>query len=66
MLGVKTTLLKLPWNEESWKFYQEFKEANEFDGAEIRMYSDGANDLMVIEYDSVFDTNEILEGLKNV
>ena len=59
MIGVKTTQLKLPWNEESWKFYHDFKELKEYGGAQIRMYSE--NDLMVIEYDSTFDTAEILE-----
>ena len=57
MIGVQTTQYKLPADDgESWRFYYHIKDLMEYDGTEVRMYTE--NNLLVIEYDSVFDTKE--------
>lgn len=58
MIGVQTTQYKLDAREnESWEFYYHLRNLMEFGGTQVRMYTE--NDLLIIEYDTTFDTKGV-------
>ena len=58
MIGVQTIQYKLDAREkESWEFYYHLRNLMEFGGTQVKMYTE--NDLLIIEYDTTFDTKGV-------